>query len=74
MTPTNDGAMCHVCATEVLDFTNKNKASNVKKGYFKQWNELIGGTGEYNPSLNYTDDVYYLEKSLTGAKATKGNK
>ena len=57
----------------ILDFTNQNKASNAKKGYFKEWNKLIGGRGEYNSDLDDID-YHHSEKPLTAAKATKGNK
>ena len=57
----------------ILDFTNQNKASNAKKGYFKQWNELLGRRGEYNSDLDDTD-YHHSEKPLTAAKAIRGNK
>ena len=41
----------------ILDFTNQNKASNAKKGYFKQWNELFGEWGDYDNDLNDDDDL-----------------
>jgi len=56
-----------------LDFTNQNKASNAKEGYFKQWNELVGGRGEYNSDLDDTD-YHHSETPLIDATSTKGIK
>ena len=45
----------------ILDFTNRKRTSNAKKGYFDQWNELFGIYGYHSSELNEED----LETTLT---------
>ena len=55
----------------ILDFTNRKRTSNAKKGYFDRWNELFGSTGDYDSSLHEYDE---LETTLTtnGARSFAG--